>query len=126
MVRFKQKSRIWGPFQNWWTTIGSTIYYPPDSGYPDRIFHDDVLATLSHELVHVRQWKKYGWLLLLLYFLFPLPIGFAYFRWKFEREAYLTEIKHGWSIDLCVDVIWDDYWWPWPKSWMRNWFRRNS
>lgn len=62
------------------------------------------IAVLEHESKHIRQCKKVGlgsvWigfpLYTVLYLLLPLPVGFAYFRWRFEREAY----AHGINIEL--------------------------
>ncbi|HTJ42065.1 MAG TPA: hypothetical protein VL463_08195, partial [Kofleriaceae bacterium] len=73
------------------TTIGSTIYVCSD--WNDRS-DGDRWATMRHEAVHLRQFRR--WTLpgmALLYLLVPLPIGLAYFRMRFERAAYEETIR---------------------------------
>lgn len=114
------------------TTIGSKVYFPKSTALEDKPL--STCITLLHEIVHILDSKKYGsivfsflylfpqilalltipalfvigyWGLLFLLFLLPLP---AYFRMKFERRAYLTEMyvlyqlskKIGFSIDLDI------------------------
>ena len=96
------------------TTIGSKVYFPKSTALEDKPVATCI--TLLHEIVHILDGKKYGkitfsllymfpqilalltlpalfffgyWGLLFLLFLLPLP---AYFRMKFERRAYLTEL----------------------------------
>lgn len=68
------------------TTIGFVVYVPADwSVYTPT----QRIIVLRHERVHMQQRVKYGMLLYsFLYLLFPLPGGLAYFRAKFEMEAY--------------------------------------
>ena len=110
---------IFPSLRSYWLTIGNTIYYPDSVENPT-----DEHALIRHELVHVQQYEKYGTLLFIFLYLFvPLPIGFAYFRWYFEREAYLVNIKAGdLTIPQVVRML-DGYWKPWPKKWMTTWFR---
>ena len=106
-----------------WTTIGNTIYYPTNVVNPHSKKYN---TTIKHELVHVAQYEKHGKLLFLfLYVFFPLPVFFSYYRWKFEREAYLVEIKSKKDIDFVVDLLHDAYVMPWPKSLMKKWFEKN-
>lgn len=73
------------------TTIGNTVYIPVgwDSWATDR-----KISVLKHERVHMRQAKKYGKLLYSFLYLFIwFPFGFAYYRTKFEKEAYIENIK---------------------------------
>jgi hypothetical protein len=73
------------------TTIGRTVYVTSDfhSWDPDRRY-----VTLRHEAVHLRQFRKWSLpVMALLYVLVPFPIGFAYFRARFEREAYAESIR---------------------------------
>ena len=78
------------------TTIGARIYLPP--GWMTRS-PADRMATLRHERVHLRQFARLGVLLMgLLYLLVPLPIGFAWFRMRFEREAYEESIRATWEL----------------------------
>ena len=104
-----------------WTTIGDKIYYPTSVKSPLSARH---FTTIKHEVVHVKQFKKYGvGLFLFLYLLCPLPFLFSYFRWKFEREAYLhANIKNEKDVDRVVDILGKYYLYPWPTKWMRKWF----
>lgn len=73
------------------TTIGNTVYVtsdwddlPPDSRY----------VTMRHEAVHIRQFRRFtlpG--MAILYVLLPLPMGLAWCRAYFEREAYAESIR---------------------------------
>jgi hypothetical protein len=73
------------------TTIGSTIYLPDDWENWDEATKFEII---SHELIHVRQFKKYGiFLFSLMYLLLPIPFGFAYFRAIFEMEAYAESLR---------------------------------
>ena len=113
---------FWPAFMtNVWTTIGNKIYYPNTVKSPLAIKNYPII---KHEVVHVKQFKKYGvGLFLFLYLLCPLPFLFSYFRWKFEREAYFyANIKNERDIDRVVDVLGKYYLYPWPKKWMRKWF----
>ena len=122
---------FWPAFMtNVWTTIGNKIYYPKTVKSPLAIKNYPIIR---HEVVHVKQFKKYGvGPFLFLYLLCPLPFLFSYFRWKFEREAYFyANIKNERDIDRIVDVLGKYYLYPWPKKWMRKWFiteleRRNN
>ncbi len=73
------------------TTIGYRIYVTPD--WDDRD-PDDRWVTMRHELMHLRQFRRYtlpG--MALLYLLVPLPLGLAWFRAKFEKEGYAETIR---------------------------------
>ena len=73
------------------TTIGETVYTPDSwADMSDR----SKIIVLRHERVHMRQKKKYTFLLFtILYLLIPFPFFIAYFRMKFEKEAYEESIK---------------------------------
>lgn len=105
----------------YWTTVGDTIYYPY---IYDLKTAQSFTEIIEHEQVHLRQYKKYGTVpFLFLYALVFLPVFLSYFRWKFEREAYLVGIvKYGDNIDEVVKVLWNGYGCPWPKTLMRRWF----
>jgi hypothetical protein len=83
--------RMRGYLDDYVTTIGSTVYVCSDwDGRSD----GDRWATMRHEAVHLRQFRR--WTLpgmTLLYVLLPLPMGLAYFRMRFEREAYEETIR---------------------------------
>ena len=105
--------------KSYWTTIGDTMYYPDD--IEDPFLYKDIIM---HEEIHVEQYQKYGiFLFLFLYALVPLPVFFAYFRWKLEREAYMVDLESGATIEEVVNAL-VAYGRPWPKSWMRKWFEK--
>jgi len=73
------------------TTIGNTVYVTADwdAWTPDRRY-----VTLRHEAIHLRQFRTFtlpG--MALLYVLLPLPMGFAWFRAYFEKQAYAETIR---------------------------------
>ena len=73
------------------TTIGATIYVTADWDERDPC---ERYCTLRHEAIHLRQFRR--WTLpgmALLYVLLPLPLGLAYFRARFEMEAYAESIR---------------------------------
>ena len=74
------------------TTIGTTVYVP----FKWDAWTDDIkIGVLLHERVHMRQAKKYTFpLYAFLYLFVPLPLGLAYFRMRFEREAYEETIRY--------------------------------
>ncbi len=72
------------------TTLWHTVYVPPD--WEARPV-EERWATLRHELVHVRQFERWGALMAIAYLLLPLPLGLAWFRMRFEREAYEETLR---------------------------------
>jgi len=73
------------------TTIGQRIYVTSD--WDDRD-PDSRFLTLCHERVHMRQFRRFTFPgMTLLYLLIPLPMGAAYFRARFERQAYEETIR---------------------------------
>lgn len=73
------------------TTVGNTVYLP--RGWFS-MRETDRLIVLRHERVHMRQRRKYTSLpFAFLYLFFPFPFVFAYFRAKFEKEAYEESMK---------------------------------
>jgi len=73
------------------TTMGNKVYVPSDwDQYPIM----SKASILRHERIHMRQAKKYGrFIFSVLYLLAPFPVGIAYFRKKFEQEAYEESLK---------------------------------
>ena len=74
------------------TTFGNKVYVPT---MWNSFSNKKRKAMLEHELVHIRQFKKFtipGFLL--LYLLLPLPLLLSWFRVKFEVEAYAVTLKH--------------------------------
>ena len=84
--------------KRYYTTIGPVVGYPEDWEKQDVVHR---IAILSHERRHVGQFRKGGlgsaWLGVLpvglCYLLLPLPVGFAWCRWRFERTAYAEGIR---------------------------------
>lgn len=73
------------------TTIGNTVYVTSDW---DDWSADRRYVTMRHEAIHLRQFRRYtlpG--MAVLYVLLPLPMGLAWFRAYFEREAYAESIR---------------------------------
>ena len=115
------------------TTIGTTVYLPSEW---KRGTEASQLATLRHERVHMRQSKKYGFLLFsLLYLFLPFPIGFAYYRMKFEMEAYEESIRtyaKEYGKDFLTPEVREnfirhftssEYLWMWPwRSRVEKWY----
>lgn len=96
----------------WWTTLGSTIYYP--IGVGDPAGH----RMVEHEAVHARQFHRWGWCVMVALYLL-VPGG----RWLIEREAYLLDVLSGrLTPEQAAAHIWRYYLWPWPRCWMRRWF----
>jgi hypothetical protein len=95
-------------------------------------------VTLKHEAVHIQQEAKFGlgdawagaWLFLLLYLFVPLPALVSWFRFKFEREAMLAEIRTAKKLGYEPDVEFYvkalsgvSYLWAWPEKKVRAWFK---
>lgn len=73
------------------TTIGNTVYVPEKW---DGRSASTKAITMRHERVHMRQSQRVGRVLFSLsYLFFPVPILFAHYRAKFEKEAYEESLK---------------------------------
>jgi len=73
------------------TTIWNTVYVP--SGWAT-YSEAEKCSLLRHERVHMRQARKLTFpLFAFLYLLVFLPIGLAYFRARFEMEAYTESLQ---------------------------------
>lgn len=116
---------------NFTTTIGCTSYVP--SGW-DSWTEDVKVSILRHERIHMRQAKAYGVILFsLLYLLAWFPIGLAYWRTRFEKEAYAESLRayrdFGYPLDDLRKQQVIGYFtgpaygwmWPFPKS-MSDWY----
>jgi hypothetical protein len=122
------------------TTIGYTVYAP--QSWLDDPAPFNLLVTLRHERVHMRQRRKYGMFLFSLLYLFvPLPAGLAYFRMAFEREAYTESLmaaaELGHVPEIVYDAGWRDvvipaftgpaYFWMWPfKKSVTAWYQSTA
>jgi hypothetical protein len=113
------------------TTIGPIQGYPRKALYLSR-------SLLIHEARHTRQARWFGlwshpWvglpLFAVFYLLLPLPLGLAWFRFRFELDAHVASWR--WmlangapedSVMLHADyaakrVCGGNYGWSWPQSW---------
>ena len=86
------------------TTMGARVYVTPD--WEQKSF-EARYVTLCHERVHMRQFRRFTFLgMSLLYLLVPVPMGLAYFRARFEMEAY----DHRFTHDTPTTII--EFWVP--------------
>ena len=116
------------------TTIGKTVYVTADwdDWSPDRRY-----VTLRHEAVHLRQFRRLTLpVMAFLYLLVPLPMGLAYFRARFEMEAYAETIRAaaevwGRSYPTATEYrkyvidqfLGPSYGWMWPfRSSLERWY----
>lgn len=118
------------------TTIASTIFVPADwDTRPD----SERYATLRHEAVHLRQFRRFTVPGMSVIYLFPIvPLGLALGRARLEWEAYAETIRvvaelHG--MQAVYDATFRAYiveqfagpaygWmWPFPKT-IHRWIDR--
>ena len=116
------------------TTIRKTVYVTADW---DDWSADRRYVTLRHEAVHLRQFRRYtlpG--MALLYVLLPLPMGLAWFRAYFEKEAYAESIRAAaevWGRDyphrpeyrahVIDQFMGPSYGWMWPfRRSLERWY----
>jgi hypothetical protein len=120
---------LWFVPDRYWITIWDTTYYPETTAKTavERVMTDPMRnkKIVKHEGKHYLQWDKYGVFFPLLYLFLPLPFLFAYFRWMFEREAYLVDIlEFDVPVDIVVNALWYGYVFTWPPCLMRSWFNK--
>lgn len=72
------------------TTVGCTVYTP--STWETRPPKSKMII-LRHERVHMRQRRRLGWWYAISYLFLPLPTIWAYFRLKYEMEAYEESLR---------------------------------
>jgi hypothetical protein len=115
------------------TTLGQKVYVTNSWKQGSLIGQASILR---HERVHMRQAKKYGrFLFSFLYLMVPLPIGFAYFRKKFEQEAYEESMRalyehigegaflHHNREAIITQFISANYFWMWPwRKDLEKWY----
>jgi len=114
------------------TTLGNHIYVTPD--WAQRSLGDR-WVTLCHELVHVDQFARYGFVpMALAYLLLPLPMGLAWCRMRLEREAYAESVRATYELGglpaakalrehVVSQFVSGSYGWMWPfPSAMERWF----
>jgi hypothetical protein len=117
------------------TTVGGVIAFPEGMDF-QYVSKWDYLV-LRHEIKHVRQCSKLGlgepwlgmFLFLFLYLFVPLPAWRSWFRFKFERDAFMEEYKYakkfGWdhSPDHFIEALsGPQYLYAWPKEKVKAWF----
>lgn len=110
------------------TTIGYVVYTPTSwDDWSER----SRIAILRHERVHMRQRKEKGafWFSV-SYLLLPFPVLWAYYRMKYEMEAYEESMRVLWEYQgtKALDDIHRaamirrftsaEYFWMWP--WRRR------
>jgi len=107
------------------TTLGRTILVPEGWG---RVAPHRRYEVLRHELVHVRQFERWGWVgMVLIYGFFPLPAGLAWGRARLEWEAYAETLRVTAEVEgieaardprLHAEIVarftGPDYAWMWP------------
>lgn len=116
------------------TTIGRTVYVTADwdAWEPDRRY-----VTLRHEAVHLRQFRRFTLVgMALLYVLLPLPMGLAWFRAYFEKEAYAESIRAAAEVwgpscprrlefrtHIIAQFTGPTYGWMWPfRAHLERWY----
>jgi len=115
------------------TVLGNKVYVP-NSWEVSTI--TSKAEIIRHERVHMRQSKKYGRILFsILYLLVPFPLGVAYFRKKFEQEAYEESFRaiyeyHGEKAftprlkeNMIAHFTTAQYFWMWPfRKSLEEWY----
>ncbi len=116
------------------TTIGSTIYVTSDW---DDWEADRRYVTLRHEAIHLAQFRRWSLpVMAVLYVLVPLPLGLAYFRARFEKEAYAESIRAAAEVwgpayprnaeyraYVIGQFLGPSYGWMWPfRSGLERWY----
>ena len=118
------------------TTIGATVYVTPDWDERDP---DERYVTMRHEAVHLRQFRRLSLpVMAVLYLLVPLPMGLAYFRARFEQEAYAESIRAAAEVwgpayprrpeyraYIISQFLGASYGWMWPfRRALERWYDR--
>jgi hypothetical protein len=116
------------------TTIGRTIYV---TGNWDTMSRDQRYMLLRHEAMHLRQFRRFTLVgMAFLYLLVPLPFGLAWFRARFEREAYAETVRaaaevHGlahvrapaFRDHIIEQFTGPSYGWMWPfRASLERWY----
>jgi hypothetical protein len=118
------------------TTIGRTVYVTSDWDDWDG---DRRYVTLRHEAVHLRQFRRLTLpIMAVLYLFVPLPMGLAYFRARFEMEAYAESIRAAAEVwgpayprraeyraHIVAQFLGASYGWMWPfRRHIERWYDR--
>ncbi len=114
----------------YWTTLGSVIYAPSSFNLNDIQSHAWYKEIFDHEKVHIQDFETYGLLYEITYFL-------PYFRFVWERRAYLPELvelaeTHKYKDfynrlnEICDNLGGSQYFWAWYKPWIKKWFLKET
>jgi hypothetical protein len=109
------------------TVIGDTLYVPESWETMGDVAR---VILLRHERVHLRQRRRYGFIPFAALYLLPIfPLGLAYFRARFEWEAYRETLRataelrgldalHDGALrsEIVRRFVSGDYGWMWPFS----------
>lgn len=107
------------------TVIGYTLYVPPGWAQMSDVAR---VILLRHERVHLRQRRRYGFVLFAFLYLVPfLPLGLAYGRARLEWEAYRETLRATAELqgvaaladgrlkdEIIRRFVGGDYGWMWP------------
>lgn len=107
------------------TVIGDTLYVPEAWSTMTDVAR---VILLRHERVHLRQRRRYGMLPFALLYLLPFfPLGLAWFRARFEWEAYRETLRATAELrglpalddpllrsEIVRRFVSGDYGWMWP------------
>jgi hypothetical protein len=120
-------------------TIGNKVFFP--AGWSIKEAEATDYVTLRHEAKHIRDNIRLGignatlgtLIMGFLYLFIPFPIGFAWFRYKFEREAYAESYyackRAGFVPDIkqYVELLsGPQYLWTWcRKKDVLRWFEQS-
>jgi hypothetical protein len=109
------------------TVIGDTLYVPEGWSAMSDVGR---VILLRHERVHLRQRRRYGFVPFAALYLLPIfPLGLAYFRARFEWEAYRETLRATAELrglaavrdaalrrEIVRRFVSADYGWMWPFS----------
>lgn len=109
------------------TVIGDTLYVPEAWQTMTDVAR---VILLRHERVHLRQRRRYGLVPFALLYLLPIfPLGLAWFRARFEWEAYRETLRATADLrglaaledpllrrEIVRRFVSGDYGWMWPFS----------
>lgn len=114
------------------TTLGFVVYTPSSWG---DLSERAKVAVLRHERVHMHQKENEGFWFSVKYLLLPIPILWAYYRMKYEMEAYEMSMKVLWEYQgsaafteeyktrMLQHFTSAEYFWMWPwKKRLNKWY----
>lgn len=106
------------------------IYSPSYVDLSDPNFESRYSSIIRHEMVHAKDQKRWSVFFYISYLLLPLPMGLAWFRWYWERKAYLESVLERPDFEsknrriewIANSLGGSDYLFTWPKPWIKKWF----